>query len=368
MRHSTRAIALAIPMIVSLTGCAGTPSRDDVVEADQATLVAEDFVSALAQLRGFSPRNTTLQMRPVSSEFGNQLASELRRAGFGMQRVPEDDTGPLLVTYEAEGFESEDAHSVGYRVRVGSVELGRAYEIRGGRVFPMTALSVRGTRISEEPLDDTIFDRNVASEADAKKQRDAVLDGPASRRTQDGKATGQSILDDETLPDTGWQEVPASASGSGTGGKERSKTPVPTDKSSLDDGFQARNLADVLAIGGERFAPLAGQAIAEQVILTFDDDSTRLSASNQQALLALTKDFDPQQDLISVIGCSHGPTGAPGRNRALAIGRADRVRVELIAQGVNAHKVLDEGCFSAQAKPGMPGRAVVVSVHRRTTA
>ena len=123
----------------------------------------------------------------------------------------------------------------------------------------------------------------------------------------------------------------------------------------------------MLDVAGETFAALAdGYAITEQVVLGFGDDSTRLRKTNRARLVAMAKDFDPEWETISVLGCSHGPTGAPRRNKALAIGRADRVRVELIAQGVPADQVLDEGCWSAEPVEGMPGRATIVSVHRRS--
>ncbi len=403
-------VALTISAIVFLAGCVSTAQREDMLAADQARLVAEDFVSALTQLRGFSPRNTTVQLRPVATDFGEQLASELRRAGFGMQTVPEDDTGPLLVTYDAQGYESDAGRSVGYRVRVGSVELGREYELKSGRVFPMTALSVRGTRISESPLDDSIFDRNVASE-DARRIEDAEIGNaleadPSDPRGRTAPATQgkPSILlpplDDDLLastardqdpqdPDPQEAAAPGTPDGAAAGGWSAVPTPsaeAPSSASSIASfpvfaastastpgtasaaqRFRPQAPIDVLDVAGDTFAPLAdGYAITDQVVLGFGDDSTRLRKTNRARLVAMAKGFDPERETISVLGCSHGPTGAPSRNKALAIGRADRVRVELIAQGVPADQVLDEGCWSAEPVEGMPGRAAIVSVHRRS--
>ena len=385
-RSRTRRAALSIPAILLLAGCAGPGQREDVLAADQARLVAEDFVSALAQLRGFSPRNTTVQLRPASTDFGEQLAGELRRAGFGMQMVPEDDSGPLLVTYDAQGYGTDAGESVGYRVRVGSVELGREYEVRSGRVFPMTALSVRGTRISESPLDDSIFDRNVASE-EARRIEDAEI-GSATGATSADPSAGQggqdapwvllSPLDDgrssSIPPDEGEQEAPMpdeASPGTFVGAATDSGAPPastsPSAAASPTKRFRPPEPIDVLEAGGEAFAPLADRrTIADQVVLGFGDDSTRLRRGNRAELVAMAGRFDPEREMISVLGCSNGPTGEPGRNKALAIGRADRVRVELIAQGVPADRVLDEGCWSAERIEGLPGRAAIVSVHRRT--
>ena len=258
-------------------------------------------------------------------------------------------------------------------------------------MFPMTALSVRGTRISESPLDDSIFDRNVASE-DARRIEDAEIgnafegelaaqgepsillrplgDDRLASTPQEGSAPGTrdgAAAGGWTAVPTPSAEAPSAASSIASFPVLASSTAPMPGAASAAQRFRPQEPIDVLDVGGDTFAPLAdGYAITDQVVLGFGDDSTRLRKTNRARLVAMARRFDPEREAISVLGCSHGPTGAPNRNKALAIGRADRVRVELIAQGVPADQVIDEGCWSAEHVEGMPGRAAIVSVHRRS--
>jgi len=74
--------------------------------------------------------------------------------------------------------------------------------------------------------------------------------------------------------------------------------------------------------------------------------------------------FDPVTDVISVIGCSHGRTNLKNGNAYLATQRAERVKEELLLVGIDANKVLSEGCWANKHFDKMPARGVVVS-HRR---
>jgi len=373
-----RVFAFSLPLIAVLGGCAGMDRRAEPVETDQARLVARDFVSALTQLRGFTPTNTMLQVRPPATPFGEELTDELRRAGFGLQMVAEDDSGPLLVSYDAKAFEADDAgRSVGYRLRVGAIELGREYEVRGGRVFPMTALSVRGTRISESPLDNAIFDRNVAAEARTAEPMPEQEPGRVDGTDGVDPPMEPSILLpplDDNRSQAGWQEVSDSGGLQNDAVTSRASRPeIPrADPDRPATVPPARGQApiewgpqDVLSLGGESFAAVAdGYEIEEQEVLMFSDDSTRLRKANRPRLESLVSSFDPATEVITVLGASHGPTGMPGRNRALAIGRADRIRVELLALGLDPDKVIEGGSWSTEKSPGLD-RGVIVSVHRR---
>ena len=156
---------LLIVVALSVSGCAAFSKRDDRLTDRNSEIVATDFVTALSSLRGHQPKNTMLQIRPTKTDFGTSLKRELRNAGYGIQSIANNDTGPMLVTYQADSFENTTFESVAYRVRVGSVELGREYEIRAGNVFPVTSLSVKGVGISTKPLDESIFEQASGRES-----------------------------------------------------------------------------------------------------------------------------------------------------------------------------------------------------------
>ena len=422
-----RALASLAGLVLAaaVAGCAAPGAREAKgVADDQGRLVARDFVAALASLRGYDPRNTTVQMRSARSPFGESLADELRRAGYGMQLVADDESAPLLVTWESDAFENASGRSVGYRLRVGAVELGREYELRAGRVFPMTALSVRGVPIGQEPLDGGIFDRNRRQlEATGPAPSNggvvgpsAALPSPASRERRGGAPLAPAMSGDaawrplssgsERLGDPSTAGELPGPTGDGGGSPTRTiadnafgtrvraviGAPVPAgadDAPATGDAdgdtrtaraapatgsgtagpatpsIAARVQRNVLEIGRSNFAPLlAGRDVAEEHVLVFANDSLRLGEDNKAVLNALATRFDPDEDLVAVLGCSHGPTTIEGGNELLATGRAHRVKEALVRAGIPAGAVLDEGCWASTAQPDLPARAVVVA--RRT--
>ena len=328
-------------------GCALTGAR---LPEEQATLVARDFVSALARLRGFSPQGTTVQLRPATTTFAESLELELRKAGFGMQGVPEDGEGPLLVTYEADRYDSDDAgESVGYRVRVGGVELGREYELRAGRVFPATALSVRGVEIDAAPLDGSIFDRRVPGGG-------PIVPVPLSDGEIDPART-------ETTRDSVTDAADARVA------VESSAIAAPDGEvaalHSLGSGATSGATRNYLELGESNYAHLFEQLVVEErEVLVFPYDSMRLGVDNKRALARMIEGFDPETDVMSVIGCSHGKSSIPNGTQYLATGRANRVKEEFIYLGLDPSSVLEEGCWAGSDQQDLPARGVIVT--RRT--
>lgn len=314
-----------IVLTLALGGCATWRSP---LSDDQSSVVAQDFVRALSELRDHAPRTTTVQLRPTRTRFGKRLAAELRRTGYGIQMVAKDETGPRLVTYEADSFEDGDGKSVAYRVRVGDVELGREYELRGGTVFPLSALTVEGTTAPARALDNAIFRQRPLGD-------DAVAD-----RLQTPAGTFE-VPNDEPLI-----------------------TVVPDQ---AEFGAQIRQ--NVLALGRSNF---------EEVFVRFDDvqnellvfggDSLVLGRANKKTVLEIAGAFNPATDIIGLMGCSHGPTRIENGNELLAIGRANRVKEELIMAQVPASRIFDEGCWAGESKQGLPPRGVLMTLKRRADA
>ena len=367
-------------LLAMSSACSILPRNNEPIGDDQSELVARDLSGALALLRGYSPRNTMLQLRPSKTRFGRSLERALRAEGYGLQNIPDNDTGPMLVTYQVEAFENASGKSVGYRLRAGSVELAREYEIRGGRVFPMTGLSVRGVEIASQPYDQSIFDRNrTASEEQEREEQPRTDDlllpnrqplstdnSAASMLTERPKSLRERVFGKRKE----WSAIPSSA--------KTSSKPVMGDQAALlvrPDGKQRPALSgglptrkrNVLDIGQSNFASVT-QDYEELSfdVLVFANDSLRLGTENKAMLSALAQTFDAQTDLVSLIGCSHGPSAKSRGNEHLAIGRANRVKEELILANVSAENILDEGCWASTAQEGLPARGVIVRMLRRT--
>ena len=92
---------------------------------------------------------------------------------------------------------------------------------------------------------------------------------------------------------------------------------------------------NVLEIGQSNFASVTQdyEELSTNV-LVFANDSLRLGAENKAMIGALAEQFDPSSDLLALMGCSNGPSARTNGNEHLAIGRANRVKEELIGLGI----------------------------------
>jgi len=97
-------------------------------------------------------------------------------------------------------------------------------------------------------------------------------------------------------------------------------------------------------------------------ILIFPNDSLRLGTPNKNIIKKLVSAYDTNSDVFSVLGCSQGSTSIDNGNQYLAVGRADRVKEELMLLGVAESNIFDEGCWgSSHGVKDLPGKGVVLS-------
>ena len=100
-------------------------------------------------------------------------------------------------------------------------------------------------------------------------------------------------------------------------------------------------------------------------VMIFPNDSLVMGPRNKRMARTMLGQFDDKTDVISIIGCSHGNTALDNGNEVLANGRATRVKEEFVLAGVDANKLLDEGCWaSIHFNDNLPRRGVVVT-HKR---
>lgn len=350
MTVSKSGFNLLLATTLTLSGCAGfAVNRSSVPLSDQNhTVVAQDFVNALSGLRGHSPTNTMLQVRPSNAGFGKSLLRELRDVGYGLQTIAQDDTGPMLVTYQADTFENSTYQSVAYRVRIGDVELGREYEIRAGRIFPISSLSVKGVEIASRALDQSLFERID----DDRLAESAVRDLPNDRASIVPVTTRAVPVQQPEV------STPSQLSG-----------PADTTNHPNDRHPRPVTTQNLLILGESNYEDVFSQyPVVTQDVIVFPNDSMNLGRHGKQQVKRLLKDFNSQTDLISVVGCSHGKTRVENGNKALALGRAQRVVDELLAYRVAQDRLFDEGCWAAVVQKTLPSRGVIISLRRHQTA
>jgi len=344
---------LLIVVALSVSGCAAFSKRDDRLTDRNSEIVATDFVTALSSLRGHQPKNTMLQIRPTKTGFGNSLKRELRNAGYGIQSIANNDTGPTLVTYQADSFENTTFESVAYRVRVGSVELGREYEIRAGNVFPVTSLSVKGVGISTNPLDESIFER--ASGRDSFDEQDGWQPiGPGYQSEPESPV----IVTPIERPVTIVQTIPDRSI------ETRSETL--SNPTSPEAYQRPRQLENMLMLGESNYADIYKRYnVVKSEVVVFPNDSMRLGDAGKEKVAKFLSGFKSDSDILSVVGCSHGKTNVIDGNRKLALGRAQRIIDELLVHRILASKIFDEGCWAGVSQKELPGRGVILTMRRK---
>ena len=347
-------IAMSLSAMLVLAAC-GTPEtkRTEVVDASviskpvgskkaspplREDLVAKDLIYVLRQLA--HPATTTIQLPSQQDAFLTDLLAELIVEGYGIQQV-QADQGANFMSYKRESDDAGDVLENTYTLSVGDIEIKRSYEIRSdGSLFPISAMTLAGSRIAAN------IDRSLFKHL-----------GQTTVGVDNIKFTSAEEFDD------GIPTISLITSDVVSGVTERA-TGAPS--------LQALNSSNV-EIGNLFFGDasnfnsvLDGRNRVSRDILPFGDDQLRMGNLGKRIVLGILNEFDERTDLISVVGCSNGPTGSKLGNEGLALGRAARVTEEFVSHGVARDRILDEGCWAPQsAGERFPSRGVVVELWRR---
>jgi len=125
--------------------------------------------------------------------------------------------------------------------------------------------------------------------------------------------------------------------------------------------------ANMATLGQSNYQSLfADYPATKAEILVFPDDSLVLGKNNKRTIEELAELFNPETDLISVVGCSNGTTKLVNGNALLANGRASRVREELIMASIDPTLILEEACWSGAWTSDVPARGVILTLRSRS--
>jgi len=360
--HRLCCLSACAGFLVVACGCALVkPDSKDIaaqvpieVPDSFGSLVSRDMVSVLVQVEKVAPNRTLLSTSSKTLQqgtFADALKVELQRAGYATRSVgTSPDSVPVSYSFGPAADASPQARTI--TVIVGDVALRRTYTFDAvGRVSPLGTMQVKGVQAENLSVDSGIFLNSTPLPASDPLPPEPKLPEPVVNELQDNElqAAGKpETLDIAAL--TADQESPSLF-----------ELIAPTVARA-----QGANTQNVRVLEQSNYESIfSDMGIVSEKILTFPNDSIRMGSGNKALLRKLLDSFDPSSDILSVVGCSLGPTQYEGGQEGLARGRANRVRDELLFAGVPKENILQEGCWAEEGyDQRMPRRGVVITLKR----
>jgi len=312
-----------------------TPARISVIDQTITT----DIAAVLTQI--YDPLTTTVQINISNKDpILEHLVKAFGRKGFGIQRVRADQ-GANYISYKRSENNSDTIPKVSFAVTVGAVSVAREYIVQKTNVVaPNSTFRLSGTRAPVTVKDVANARKQVTNPSLSQAQYVAALD------LEDQAAPIISLLTTDLVQ----QVASRSSNGPSLQGLNSSQIEV----SNLFYGDQS-SFASVLD---------DYEKVHKQVIV-FGNDSMVLGDVNKSLIDQFVDNDLENDDVISLVGCSNGPTTLAIGNEGLALGRAQRVTEALMARGIARDKILDEGCWApVDAEDRFPSRGVVLELWR----
>jgi len=308
----------------------------DVLDSDK---IVQNLVFSIIQIESLHPFKTTLQMKSPRGELAKLVKTRFEDAGYGIQYV-ESDQGVNYVRHSAQSSVSEEGDTTTYRITVGEISVERDYMLSGTNTVPESELRVTGAYEQDIHLNDDVFGEEFAKTQFTEVHFDES-DVPVVITVADRDLT--------------FEKQPLAVDGE----------EVNSEAAVSENSFARAVMQNVRTIMGSNFSEVfAGYEDVQKDILIFPNDSLRLGTENKTLIQQYADGLDPDRDVLSVIGCSHGRSKVKNGNQLLAIGRANRVKEALIFAGLDHKLIFEEGCWDKEHYEAMPARGVVLT-HKR---
>lgn len=405
----------AMVVMATFVGCASLTKTDttknniDGLSSDAQTarltndfsrskLIAADFVATMTQFPSTNPSTTILHTDRPTTRFGELLLGALQSAGFDLRIGSESSDFWLNYAASLDKASSEAGNPVyTFVIAAGDVKLKRSYEVDQHGVWPAGNMFVRGADASNVVMDDSIFsirkppsrpiqqtpiDKPVTiaqvqanqPQANQLQATQIVQEPQLQDQTQQETVTVQAIPTPKTFVKTK-KVIPAKKTDikvqqdltESVAAMKQSEAAIEpgTESVAVKSTGSYSEFSNMYENGESRYAEIfASYSLLDSKVLVFPNDSLVLGKLNKQSIRQQLSNFDPQTDIISVIGCSHGASNIENGNAYLANSRAFRVKEEYVSAGLDADKVLEEGCWAAETFAKMPDRGVVIQ-HKR---
>ena len=345
LQRLARPLVLILPFVLS--ACASLQTVKDTPTLDE-NVIAENLLYTLSTLEEVSPWQTAVQVSRPSTEFGEHIESGLVELGYAVRRVSADQ-GQHYVRYASEQVRNETGEFIRYRVAIGNVSVERFYDLDGAVTYPISTITVNGAAIQDVSINDEIFSKRDSTFTSASFIRS---DG-SNIQLADNSAPTSSYVDEST----GFNEPSFDVPSNEAAGRLSVAAAATLDPASKQNMYET---------GHSNFSSVfVNYDDVKRVILEFPNDSLYLGEDIRGIIARYANSIRSDEDVISLIGCSHGKSDLNNGNSLLALGRANRVKEELLSVGVKDEQVLDEGCWApVHFDEKMPRRGVVMTLKR----
>ena len=337
MMHIKQTAALMITGL-AVSGCSlvGSTLRQPQVPSTDYVAISSNLVDAIAQYPQYNRMMASLEKSAAGTAFEQQVYVELEERGYDLAEQDSDTTGNAVdAAVRNAPYESGENASL-YVLSIGDISVERRFRQENGATVPVSELVVRGGERRNITLNDAlVFSQTDPEISDVRFLSQSA--GPADQNAQ---------LLSAAMPATEDQQRALA---------ERESMPA-----------VHQNIYETLE--SNYTEALTEYEDIEQKVLVFPNDSLIMGDTNKQVIEHYVEMMDPQTDVLSVIGCSHGDTDISNGNAVLALGRAHRVKEAFLFSGIQPDQVLDEGCWAPEHFNEMPARGVVLTLKRRKDA
>jgi len=315
----------------------GSETSTSVSPVDRS--IAMDIVKSARQI--FPPINSTLQFASSNDPLMQYFVQLFANEGYGVQRVSADQ-GSNLFSYQREEEQIDDTTLVRFNATIGVVTVARDYTVpRVNTISPASPVRVSGTRAPIEVADRPTGRFVVTDPAYS------TVEYVASLNLADQAPPVISLITGDLVNRVAER-----------GTRSTSLQALNSNRVEITNLFYTNqsNFSSILDDYDQ----------IEQQIVVFGNDSMVLGNTNKQLIDQFVEQRVKDNDLISLVGCSNGPTALEIGNEGLALGRAERVTQALLSRGVSRDRILDEGCWApVSARDKYPSRGVVLEVWRK---
>jgi len=331
MFRKYQAISAIMALVISFVGACVTVEQQDQdipeesaklikLDREDVDLIAENFVHTLSQLDGLSPIPTTIQMSQPTTPFGRAIEKHVIDAGYGHQLV-DGDMGLYFLRYRVVRTETQAGYTRLFRMIIGDIALEREFQNVEGHLTPVSAMRIKGSRTNQIRLNDDIFRFNNPNLFESRV---------------------------EPLGDSGTTNPPL---------VNNSTRALETPSAVVSIGFEQNESQYAESFVG--YLDIVSQ------LHQFSYKSRRISTAAYNEMREIIEDFNPDTDLISILGCSLGNDASQSENKALAKVRATRVKRALIRSGIGPNKIFDESCWDISSWDANSIRRAVILTHKR---
>lgn len=299
---------------------AGT-STNEATQTD--SLIARNLVEIVTQINDLPPWSTTVQINEPNSSFGSALFNALEAAGYGVQRVPEDQ-GRHYVSYRTSAEQSESGRTHVYSMWVGGeVAVERRFREIEGTLLPISPVILTGVRPKTINVDDRYFAAEVS----------AGVEFPSGAEFRDD---GFELIQSRERPLLT------------TGGSQRNLNAT----TARDEALEVEKI-------------LTPYRPKRQTTLSFPTAANNvLGDPNKRAVVAISEAYRASTDIFLVSGCRPASFASPAEPETDSMERAQRVRAELLNRGYAAGVILEETCEPGRYNQSLPRRSVVLTLER----